>query len=73
MMELLLYETEFRFELPVAWGIFQRLKTLEENKEWLDPDVTSDFLGTMALVPESSLEAEKSVKSGSANFQSTAF
>ena len=52
MMELLLYETEFRFELPVAWGIFQRLKTLEENKELLDPDVTSDFLGTMTLIPK---------------------
>lgn len=53
MMELLLYETEFRYELPVAWGIFQRLKTLEENKELLDPEVTGDFLRTMTLVPDS--------------------
>jgi hypothetical protein len=50
MMELLLYETEFRFELPVAVGIFERLKTLKENKELLDPDVTEDFLGTMTIV-----------------------
>lgn len=50
MMELLLYETEFRFELPVAVGIFERLKTLKENKELLDPDVTEDFLGTMSIV-----------------------
>ena len=58
MMELLLYETEFRFELPVAWGIFQRLKTLEENQELFDPDVTSDFLRTMTFVPESTPRKE---------------
>ncbi len=61
MMELLLYETEFRFELPVALGIFQRLNTLEENKESLDSDVTSDFLGTMALIPKSKQVGEKRI------------
>lgn len=50
MMELLLYETEFRFELPIALGIFQRLKSLQDNKELLDPEITKDFLGTMTVV-----------------------
>ena len=54
MMELLLYETDFRFELPIARGIFQRLNTLQENQELLDPDITSDFLSTMTLPPERS-------------------